>query len=144
MFNELPNKIFCDRGQHYVTGKAYIEGTDIFTAGFYIVDVNTPWHKYAKEGEHIICDLCMWRDKKFRKDYPDTMWTKKIMRELHFVSTTCVGERCRMCWSPATHKVGEEIASDDTIGNNRHNFTAYVCCNCFRIIFGDAVFCDEK
>jgi hypothetical protein len=66
----------------------------------------------------------------------------------HFVSASCTGETCR-CGRPATHKVGEEIPSDeprDLIPGTafmvqRHNFTAYVCCRCMRRIFGDAVFC---
>jgi hypothetical protein len=45
----------------------------------------------------------------------------------HFVSASCVGEKCSMCHSPATHKVGEEIPHDDP-NQMRHNYTAYVCC----------------
>lgn len=68
----------------------------------------------------------------------------------HFVSATCEGETCSMCGAPATHKVGEEIARDDptawrdVLGHTlltRHNFTAYVCCEHFRAIFGRAVPC---
>lgn len=58
----------------------------------------------------------------------------------HFVSASCNGEICRICNDPATHKVGEEILHDD-INQNRHNYTAYVCCKCFRNIFGNAVPC---
>ena len=61
----------------------------------------------------------------------------------HFVSTSCEGELCRMCGKDATHKVGEEIAWDDTEGSMRHNYTAYVCCGCFKSIFGPAVICDK-
>ena len=46
-----------------------------------------------------------------------------------------------MCAEPATHKVGEEIPSDDP-ELMRHNYTAYVCCKHFRLIFGSAVPCD--
>ena len=45
-----------------------------------------------------------------------------------------------MCAEPATHKVGEEIPSDDP-ELMRHNYTAYVCCKHFRLIFGSAVPC---
>lgn len=58
----------------------------------------------------------------------------------HFVSATCEGVGCSMCDSPATHKVGEEIAYDDP-NKNRHNYTAYVCCNHFKMILGSAVPC---
>jgi hypothetical protein len=66
-----------------------------------------------------------------------------------FVSSSCVGEVCSLCGAPATHKVGEEIAHDDpawqrVLGHTiltRHNYTAYVCCEHFRAIFGNAVTC---
>ena len=51
--------------------------------------------------------------------------------DTHIVYQSCNGERCQMCYEPATHKVGEEIPHRD-----RHNFTAYVCCRCFGAIFG--------
>lgn len=77
-----------------------------------------------------------------------------MSKEWHFVSSRCKGEVCR-CGNPATHKVGEEIPRDDPmyskegsliqqLGRGRQNFTAYVCCACFREIMGDAVFCPEK
>ena len=63
----------------------------------------------------------------------------------HFVSGSCGGEKCSMCGEPATHKVGEEIPHDDPSSvlalDMRHNFTAYVCCDHFRAIFGSAVPC---
>jgi len=58
---------------------------------------------------------------------------KEIMP--HFVSASCRGEKCNICGVSATHKVGEEIPDDDPFGD-RHNFTAYVCCKHFRMIFG--------
>lgn len=48
----------------------------------------------------------------------------------HVVSPSCGGEHCRVCGKPATHKVGEETRQ------RRHNYTAYVCCECFGNIFG--------
>lgn len=69
----------------------------------------------------------------------------------HYVSPSCMEEKCRMCPKPATHKIGEEIdLSDPTAFANlkghriaiRHNFTAYVCCMCYRMIMGDAVSCE--
>ena len=56
------------------------------------------------------------------------MFTKGMPHEVH---ETCVGEICRMCPHPASHKV-EEVTHDET----RHPFTAYVCCGCFGLIMG--------
>jgi hypothetical protein len=83
----------------------------------------------------------------------------------HFISASCGGEYCGLCWRngiegvPATHKVGEEIPSDTPIPaeyqkvmdegklswtaakimmTKRHNLTEYVCCLCFADIFGSA------
>ena len=53
----------------------------------------------------------------------------------HTISKSCKGRFCGMCKDKeATHKVGEEL-NRDTRGL-RHNFTQYVCCACFRDIFG--------
>ena len=60
----------------------------------------------------------------------------------HPVSASCRGENCRICGDPATHKVGEEILHDDPLPN-RHNLTAYVCCDCFMMILGPAVLCNS-
>lgn len=61
---------------------------------------------------------------------------------MHFVSETCHGEPCGMCYRqfrtvPATHKVGEEIPGDfpDVA---THNLTQYVCCQHFAEIMGAA------
>lgn len=61
----------------------------------------------------------------------------------HFVSKSTIDERCSICGEPATHKVGEIIPHDDPF-NLRHNFTAYVCCDHFKQIFGGAVFCEKE
>lgn len=60
----------------------------------------------------------------------------------HIVSATCEGEHCH-CGRPATHKVGEEFAFDNK--QDRHNFTAYLCCSCFGDLFGEAArrFCRQ-
>lgn len=60
----------------------------------------------------------------------------------HFVSASCGGERCQICGDAATHKVGEEILHDDPMPI-RHNLTAYVCCDCFQMIFGPMADCKE-
>lgn len=59
------------------------------------------------------------------------------METSHFVSASCGGERCTICGNPATHKIGEEIMSDDP-DPIRHNLTAYVCCLEFEAIMGHA------
>ncbi len=58
----------------------------------------------------------------------------------HFISGSCMGERCGMCyregvWTPATHKVGEEIPHDAPQPHG-HNLTQYVCCRHFGLIVG--------
>jgi len=60
----------------------------------------------------------------------------------HFVSASCGGEKCTVCGKDATHKVAEEIQHDDPT-YIRHEYTAYVCCGCFRLIFGPAVVCED-
>jgi hypothetical protein len=52
-----------------------------------------------------------------------------------FVSATCKGEKCSVCGKNATNKLGEEIPYDDP-NPNRHNLTAYVCREHFRMIVG--------
>lgn len=95
---------------------------------------------------------------------------------MHFVSASAGGP-CSMCGQPSTHKVGEEIASDEpcmlcgstwyqarhpgeapsqtdpafSCGDSyhrfggpiaqRHNLTAYVCCEHFTMILGGATGC---
>jgi hypothetical protein len=59
---------------------------------------------------------------------------------MHFVSASCRGENCGMCYRfgrtrDATHKVGEEIPHDDP-NPIRHNLTQYICCRCFMFIVG--------
>jgi hypothetical protein len=66
----------------------------------------------------------------------------------HFVSAACKGEGCAICARTgikvgATHKVGEEIPHDDPTPE-RHNLTAYVCCNCFMLLFGPVADCRDK
>lgn len=53
----------------------------------------------------------------------------------HFTSASCGGEVCSVCGTPAKHKLGEEIWNDDP-NPYRHNLTAYVCCEHFRMIVG--------
>jgi len=59
-----------------------------------------------------------------------------------FVSGTCIGEKCSVCSEPATHKIGEEIPSDDP-NPNRHNFTNYVCERHFNMVLRPYL-CSQK
>lgn len=68
----------------------------------------------------------------------------------HNISKSCQGETCRICGQPATHKVGEEITYSCSLPRllpnpipHRHNYTAYVCCTCFAMIFGTTVPCNQ-
>lgn len=62
----------------------------------------------------------------------------------HITSLSAEGEKCGICYRlhgdevPATHKVGEEIFNmpGEQPVQIRHNFTGYVCCDCFGDIFG--------
>jgi len=66
MIDTMMTIIHCDRGNHDISGGYLPQGT----VGFYCVEEGTPWHKYAYVGEKKICDLCMWKDDNFLKDYP--------------------------------------------------------------------------
>ena len=48
----------CSRCGKAIDGE--INGT--FTAGFYLVNQNSGWAQFARTGEWIICDCCMWSD----------------------------------------------------------------------------------
>lgn len=69
---------------------------------------------------------------------------------MHFVSKSCEGELCGMCYRErkparaATHKIGEEIPHDDPVQGLRHNYTQYVCCMHFKIVMGHAVSCPHS
>lgn len=52
-----------------------------------------------------------------------------------FVSACCEGEHCRVCGSPAEHKVEEAMMPDEPIPH-RHPLTAYICHKHFREIMG--------
>lgn len=80
---------------------------------------------------------------------PEPVKEKEVKEEPsgHYVASSCWGVSCHMCGGKASHKVGEEIPWDDPSrqeGPRRHNFTAYVCCQCFTNILGAATFCDCK
>lgn len=58
----------------------------------------------------------------------------------HYIAGSTIGEYC-YCGENATHKVGEEMSQSDPLWGQRHNFTQYVCCQCFVNIVGNAAFC---
>jgi len=60
----------------------------------------------------------------------------------HFVSKSAYGELCSVCNEPATHKLGEEIMWDDP-HKERHNLTAYVCCEHWTMILGSFTGCSD-
>jgi hypothetical protein len=58
----------------------------------------------------------------------------------HFVSLSCRGERCRVCGNAASHKMEETIFEDDP-KQIRHPLAAYLCCDCFTLVVGQAAGC---
>ena len=52
-----------------------------------------------------------------------------------FVSGCCIGEKCSVCGKDATNKLAEVIFDDDP-NPIRHELTAYVCKEHFRMIVG--------
>lgn len=58
----------CDRCKKLKPGLI----ADGVSAGFYIVadagDQNY-WAKFARKGESLICDQCMWNDPKYQEEY---------------------------------------------------------------------------
>jgi len=57
----------CDRCGETKQGMLLPEGT----VGFYALDDELGWAKYANEGEEILCDACMQLDERYLADYPD-------------------------------------------------------------------------
>lgn len=113
--------------------------TGVIDAGNEIIPCECP---NAKNGPFSEEEL--WNHFAGRGKIPDWLSKTNLEENWHFISTRCKGERCRMCREPATHKIGEEIPSDDPNGPFRHEFTAYICCKCFFMIMGPAVFCQKS
>ena len=68
----MSNKVtvMCDRCTKTVEG-IYDPNTKT-TGGFYRVAgelKENSWAKYRNWGEKILCDACMWADKRYKKDY---------------------------------------------------------------------------
>lgn len=60
-----PAPITCDRCGAKVDG---FRG-QYATAGFYDTAGQSWWARYARPGERIVCDACMWADPGYRADY---------------------------------------------------------------------------
>jgi len=56
---------------------------------------------------------------------------------MHLKEAYCIGEKCSVCSNDARHKI-EEVVHEQPKGlfGMRHPLTAYVCCDCFGVIFG--------
>ena len=62
---DLLEKILCDRCGNHVEG--FIDTH--FTSGVYVVGPDSYWSAFARPGEKIICDPCMWADPKYVEVY---------------------------------------------------------------------------
>ena len=47
--------VHCDRCKRKVEG----EWGDTFTSGFYVVSPGSPWAKFGRPYETVVCDECM-------------------------------------------------------------------------------------
>jgi hypothetical protein len=94
-------------------------------------------HGYRHEDSFDLSEI-EGREDYFMLDRPK----RSILADIpvHHVSGSCSGEVCSICGDPPTHKVAEVIMWDDPC-QNRHEYTTYVCCACFKMIFGPAVMC---
>jgi hypothetical protein len=53
----------------------------------------------------------------------------------HGIPASIAGETCSLCRQPkAAHKIGEELPATTPM----HNLTNWLCCACFRVVFGTA------
>lgn len=80
--------VICDRCGASIDG---MRG-EFATAGFYDTTGQSWWSKYAKPGERVVCDTCMWSDPRYRADYgvhdpspilAEMLEVDDIVREVH-------------------------------------------------------------
>lgn len=94
-----------------------------------------------------LTEISKWSDNKIQKKIlyqirnkkgrlPDFEYEIEPPRDI-FISGSCKGVTCHVngCNNDATNKLGEEIQSDDPYPY-RHNLTAYVCKQHFKMIVG--------
>ena len=55
----------CDRCGEAIDGFE----TDHGTMGFYRLTLPSIWARFARSGEKVICDDCMFEDERYRRDY---------------------------------------------------------------------------
>jgi hypothetical protein len=68
--------VICDRCRREIQGYR----DEMATSGFYGVKSGY-WHKYARKGEEILCDDCMWADPGYKKDYGDAPRFTRVPRK---------------------------------------------------------------
>lgn len=85
---------------------------------------------YAEVAAFYFCD----DSERARREVREILEARMGLTLPVYVSAACQGETCR-CGKPAARKVGEEILFDDPC-QVRHNFTAYVCWDCFCALMG--------
>ena len=79
--------VTCDRCKKEVEGielnhKLEV-ATLVGTAGFYRLEPDRFWGRFAKEGETVICDACMFKDPHYRRFYPQSGQLTVTFEELH-------------------------------------------------------------
>lgn len=62
----MAEPIICDRCGEEI--KDAFRGLHA-TAGFYDVTGDSWWSRYSRPGERNVCDICMWKDEGYRRDY---------------------------------------------------------------------------
>lgn len=59
------SNLVCDRCKRKIR---VIDEPDL-TGGFYRVQSGSPWNRYANPGESVVCDVCVWKDERYIKDF---------------------------------------------------------------------------
>lgn len=59
-------EVTCDRCGVTVV-EAYED--EFFTSGFYRCGPGSYWEKFARPGEEVLCDPCMWQDEGYANEY---------------------------------------------------------------------------
>lgn len=59
------DRLICDRCHQKIDGRWDSE----FSSGFYIIHEYSPWKKYGRPGEEVLCDNCMFEDPQYCRDF---------------------------------------------------------------------------